>query len=206
MQDEFKNEETKVAETDVASDEATVAYKYNDDGIPPCKEEDDRIASLESVISELEAKLSVALSERDKETDKLKDVNGMYARLQSDFDNYRKRTAEQLKHTREDGIADAMTQIIPVLDVINQALKMITDEKVAEGVRMIDRQICGVLGGFGVSEIAALGKLFDPELHNAILRTKAEKESDVGTVIEVFQKGYAMGERILRHSVVKVAQ
>lgn len=205
MQDESNNEELKVAETEVASDDATVSYKYGDDGVPACGD-DERIASLESEISELESKLSAALSDKDKETDKLKDVNGMYIRLQSDFDNYRKRTAEQLKHTKEDGIADAMTQVIPVLDVIHQALKMITDEKVAEGVRMIDRQLAGVLGGFGVREIAALGKPFDPEIHNAILQVKAEKDSDRGTVIEVFQKGYAMGDRILRHSVVKVAQ
>ena len=71
---------------------------------------------------------------------------------------------------------------------------------------MIERQLCDVLAGFGVTEIPALGKPFDPELHNAILQVEAEKPEAAGKVIEVFQKGYAMGDRILRHSVVKVAR
>ena len=170
------------------------------------EEGDPQIAALEREIAELESKLSAAVSDKEKESGKVRDFNTMYVRLQSDFDNYRKRTNEQLKKAKDDGVADAMTKVIPALDVIGQALQMITDEKVAEGVRMIERQLCDVLAGFGVTEIPALGKPFDPELHNAILQVEAEKPEAAGKVIEVFQKGYAMGDRILRHSVVKVAR
>lgn len=166
----------------------------------------EKIAELSAEITDLENRLSAALADKDRETARAKDINGMYVRLQADFDNYRKRTNEQLKKAKGDGIADAMTKVILALDVIGQALQMITDEKVAEGVRMIERQLCDVLAGFGVTEIPALGKPFDPELHNAILQVEAEKPEAAGKVIEVFQKGYAMGDRILRHSVVKVAR
>lgn len=162
--------------------------------------------ALEREIAALETQLAEAIADREKESDRAKNINGMYARLQADFDNYRKRTNDQLGKAKEDGVAEAMTKIIPTLDVIGQALQMIGDEKVAEGVQMIERQLLGVLGAFGVTEIPALGKEFDPELHNAILQVKADKPDAEGRVIEVFQKGYRMGDRILRHSVVKVAR
>ena len=164
-----------------------------------------RIEELENEIAELEEELDALTAEKENENAKLKDINGMYVRLQSDFDNYRKRTNEQLKKTKDEGVAEAITKILPVLDVINQALQMITDDKVAEGVRMIERQLLNAMTTLGVSEIPALGKDFNPDLHNAMLQVKAEKKEDEGKIMEVFQKGYQMGERILRHSVVKVA-
>ena len=165
-----------------------------------------QIAALEREIAELESKLSAAVSDKEKESGKVRDFNTMYVRLQSDFDNYRKRTAEQLGRAKNDGIAEAIIKMIPVLDVMTQALRMITDEKVAEGVSMINRQVLEAFNAFGVTEIPALGKPFDPELHNAVMQVPAARPEDEGMVMEVLQKGYRMGDRILRHSVVKVAR
>lgn len=168
--------------------------------------DNEKIDNLVQEIAELEAKLSEAVADKERECGKAKDINTMYLRLQADFDNYRKRTDDRLGKVKDDGIAEAMIGVIPTLDVIGQALQMITDDKIAEGVQMINRQLLGVLTSFGVSEIPALGKEFDPELHNAILQVPADKPDSAGRVIEVFQKGYRMGDRILRHSVVKVAR
>ncbi len=170
------------------------------------EEGDPQIAALEREIAELESKLSAAVSDKEKESGKVRDFNTMYVRLQSDFDNYRKRTAEQLGRAKNDGIAEAIIKMIPVLDVMTQALRMITDEKVAEGVSMINRQVLEAFNAFGVTEIPALGKPFDPELHNAVMQVPAARPEDEGMVMEVLQKGYRMGDRILRHSVVKVAR
>lgn len=199
------DEELKKTDTDVCDDcdcecEACESCEANNNI------EQSKTDALEREIEELEAKLSSAIADKEREFGRANDVNTMYLRLQADFDNYRKRTADQLSKTKEDGIAEAMTKVIPTLDVIGRALSMITDEKVAEGVQMIERQLLGVLTEFGVSEIPSLGKEFDPELHNAILQVKADKPDTEGRVIEVFQKGYSMGDRILRHSVVKVAR
>ena len=169
-------------------------------------EGDPQIAALEREIAELESKLSAAVSDKEKESGKVRDFNTMYVRLQSDFDNYRKRTAEQLGRAKNDGIAEAIIKMIPVLDVMTQALRMITDEKVAEGVSMINRQVLEAFNAFGVTEIPALGKPFDPELLNAVMQVPAARPEDEGMVMEVLQKGYRMGDRILRHSVVKVAR
>ena len=169
-------------------------------------EGDPQIAALEREIAELESKLSAAVSDKEKESGKVRDFNTMSVRPQSDFDNYRKRTAEQLGRAKNDGIAEAIIKMIPVLDVMTQALRMITDEKVAEGVSMINRQVLEAFNAFGVTEIPALGKPFDPELHNAVMQVPAARPEDEGMVMEVLQKGYRMGDRILRHSVVKVAR
>ena len=126
--------------------------------------------------------------------------------MQADIDNYRKRNAELNKKQKEDGMVAVIEKVIPVLDVLKQAISMITDEKVAEGVKMIYRQITEMLSNFGVSEIPALGEQFDPNLHNAIMQVKVKDPDKVNMVVEVFQKGYRMGERIIRHSVVKVAK
>ena len=171
-----------------------------------CSAPETETVSFTDRIAELEEKLKKAESELEKNFSKAKDINTMYVRLQADFENYKKRTSEQIKNMRGEGIAEAMVKIIPIADVIGNALKMITDEKVAEGVNMINRQLNETLEAFGVEEIQALGKPFDPALHNAILRVPSDDPEMSGNVIEVFQKGYKMGDKILRHSVVKVAE
>ena len=195
MKKEKTNESENLEEDDLPETTATESA-----------EGDPQIAALEREIAELESKLSAAVSDKEKESGKVRDFNTMYVRLQSDFDNYRKRTAEQLGRAKNDGIAEAIIKMIPVLDVMTQALRMITDEKVAEGVSMINRQVLEAFNAFGVTEIPALGKPFDPELHNAVMQVPAARPEDEGMVMEVFQKGYRMGDRILRHSVVKVAR
>lgn len=165
-----------------------------------------RIEALNAEIEELQSRLAEEIVEKNRLSAKLKDINTVYVRLQSDFDNYRKRTTEQIKTTKSEGVSDVIAKTVPILDVINQALQMITDEKVVEGVQMINRQLLDVLAGFGVTEIPALGKPFDPELHNAILQVQVDNPDLDGQVIEVFQKGYRMGDKIIRHSVVKVAR
>ena len=125
--------------------------------------------------------------------------------MQADFDNYRKRVNENNKKLKEDGVCVVLEKLIPELDVLKQAIQSITDERVAEGVKMIYRQILDILTAFGVEEIPALGMQFDPNLHNAVMNVKTTDPSKLNMVVEVFNKGYKLGDRILRHSVVKVA-
>lgn len=189
---------------DIKESEAQADEKEQLDGEQPDVSDTEKETSAD--IEKLNAQLAEALSENNRINSRLMDINTVYVRLQSDFDNYRKRMTEQVKNAKSEGAAEVIAKIIPVLDVINQALQMITDEKVAEGVQMINRQILDLLANFGVTEIPALGKPFDPEIHNAILQVNVENQDLDGQVIEVFQKGYRMGDKIIRHSVVKVAR
>ncbi|MDE6398367.1 MAG: nucleotide exchange factor GrpE [Clostridiales bacterium] len=170
--------------------------------VQPTQPEQDVKAQLALYAQQLTVAQAVAVKEKNRSEELANLVN----RMQADFDNYRKRNAELNKKQKEDGIVAVIEKLVPVLDVMKQAISMITDEKVAEGVKMIYRQINEMLASFGVTEIPALGEQFDPNLHNAIMQVKVKDADKVNMVVEVFQKGYRMGDRIIRHSVVKVAK
>lgn len=157
-------------------------------------------------VNGLAQQLQIAQTVATKEKSRSEELSNLVVRMQADFDNYRKRNNEQMKHNKEDGIVDVVEKLLPVLDNMKRAILMIQDEKVAEGVKMIYRQIVEVMGAFGITEIPALGEQFDPNLHNAIMQVKVKDADKVNMVVEVFQKGYRMGDRIIRHSVVKVAK
>ncbi|MBQ4049862.1 MAG: nucleotide exchange factor GrpE [Clostridia bacterium] len=127
-------------------------------------------------------------------------------RLQAEFDNYRKRTNETNKRVKEDGNAEVLMGLIPVLDSFAQAEKMIEDPKTLDGIAIIKRQIDDLLSRFNVKKIDALGCEFDPNFHNAIMQMDVKEEEKKNTVVEVYQEGYTLGGRVLRHSVVIVGK
>ena len=89
---------------------------------------------------------------------------------------------------------------------MERAITLIKDKSTLDGLKLVFRQFNDVLGSLDVSEIPALGEPFDPNVHYAVAGESVKKREQVNTVIEVFQKGYRMGERILRHSMVKVGK
>ena len=157
-------------------------------------------------VNGLAQQLQIAQTVATKEKSRSEELSNLVVRMQADFDNYRKRNNEQMKHNKEDGIVDVVEKLLPVLDNMKRAILMIQDEKVAEGVKMIYRQIVEVMGAFGITEIPARGEQFDPNLHNAVQQVKVKDSSKVNMVVEVLQKGYRMGDRVIRHSVVTVAK
>ena len=166
----------------------------------------DKFEAMQAQLANLNQQFSIAQAIATKEKSRSEELANLVNRMQADFDNYRKRTNDGNKRVKEDGICEVIEKLLPVLDVLKQAIMMITDEKVAEGVKMIYRQITELLGQFGVTEIPALGLPFDPAVHNAIMQVKVKDADKVGLVVEVFNKGYRMGERLLRPSIVKVAK
>lgn len=125
-------------------------------------------------------------------------------RIQADFDNYRKRNNESVKQARAEGNNEVILNLLPVVDAVDIALKVIPDEKSREGVGLILRQIQALFGRYGVKEIEAEGQMFDPELHNAVMQEEDPENS--GKIIEVLQKGYTREGKVLRHAMVKVAK
>jgi len=127
-------------------------------------------------------------------------------RIQADFDNYRRRTREAVAEARVDGIVEAVSQLLPVMDNLLRALAAQEGEGLHAGVEMIVRQFVELLGKMGVEEIPAKGEVFDPNVHNAVMTIPAPEGEDAGKVAEVFQAGYRMGNRIVRHSIVQVTE
>lgn len=147
-------------------------------------------------------------SEIDKE---LSELNERYVRLAAEYDNYRKRTQRERDALYSDAVAEITKEWLPVVDNIERAMCFSdeqspeTVQKVAEGVRLIHRQIQEVFAKFGIEEIECpIGECFDPNIHEAVLHTEDSEFGD-HCVVQVFQKGYRTSDRIIRHSVVKVA-
>ena len=161
--------------------------------------------AMQNQLQTVTQQLSIAQAIAVKEKARSEELSNLVNRMQADFDNYRKRMNENNKKLKEDGMCAVLEKIIPELDVLKQAIQTITDEKIAEGVKMIYRRIVDVLTSFGVEEIPALGQQFDPNLHNAVMQTKTNDPTKVNMIVEVYNKGYRLGDRILRHSVVRVA-
>ncbi len=162
-------------------------------------------AAVETVdVEKLVAELAVLKKEAEAEKARAAEMTDSARRLQAEFDNYRKRMNDNSRKVREDATAEVLVKVVPVLDTIAQALNMIDDEKVAGGVKMIGDEITKLLGSYGVVEIEAEGKEFDPKLHEAIMQMPAETEEQKDTVKQVFQKGYKMGDKVIRPARVIV--
>lgn len=149
--------------------------------------------------------LAAAKSAAEKQAARAEEMTMAAQRLQADFDNFRKRNADSLGRAVTDGESNVILKLLPALDAFEQALAMIADPAVAEGVDMIRRKIAETLAGFDVEQIVSLGEEFDPEYHNALTRVDVEDEAMSGRVVEVLQQGYRRGDKILRHALVKVA-
>ena len=133
-----------------------------------------------------------------------------FVRLQADFANYKKRTASEKLQISEVVKMDVLSRILPVIDNFERALKAPTDavsddvHSFIEGYEMIYKQLMAVLEKEGVTKIEAVGKPFDPNYHQAVMRVPSD-EYDDDIVVEVLQEGYLLGEKTLRPAMVKVA-
>ena len=157
----------------------------------------------EDVTAELIERLNDLKKKSEEESKRADDMTAVATRLRADFDNYRKRTNESIAKERDAGRVEVLEKIIPMLDVVEQAISMIKDESVKSGVVMIREQIGALLKAFGVEEVDASGE-FDPKVHEAIMRLPCEKPEQAGTVQSVFQKGYTIGGRLIRPARVVV--
>ena len=154
-----------------------------------------------------------AVAEEDDEaarlTKELAEQRDKYLRLMAEYDNYQKRSQREKAARYADAVIDAAEQILPIGDNLERALAVeVTSEdaiKFKEGIKMVMKQFNDSLDKLGIAPIKAEGERFDPNLHNAVMHIEDESIDD-NTVVEEFMKGYIYkGERVVRHSMVKVA-
>lgn len=128
---------------------------------------------------------------------------GLARQIQADFDNYRKRTQEQMENVRTDGKVEALNVFLPVIDVLEKALKMVTDEKSNEGLQMVLNSLNESMKNMGVERMELKGKPFAPETAMAIASLNDNSMED-GIVIEEVTSGYKLKNRIIRYAQVVV--
>ena len=143
----------------------------------------------------------------DDECDCQNEEAGQYLalaqRLQADFDNYRKRVAEQLDWQREEGKKSVIEVFLPCLDTFKEAKKTITDENVLAGVNMIENKILDALKNLKVERIESVGHKYDHNLHEVIAVVHNENEED-DIILDEFQAGYMFNGKVIRYSKVIV--
>lgn len=194
----MEKEETLVKD----ASEAEETVKADETVVSDAGEETAEVETVD--VDKLNAELASLRKQAEAEKNKAAEMTDSARRIQAEFDNYRRRMNDNSRRVRDDATAEVLVKIVPVLDTIAQALKMIDDEKVAGGVKMIGDEITKLLGSYGVTEIEAEGKEFDPKLHEAVMQMPAETEEQKDTVKEVFQKGYKMGDKVIRPARVIV--
>ena len=156
--------------------------------------------SEEKKIGENE-QLKGELQEKAKKIDELTDT---LKRLQAEFENYKKWNAREKAEFAKYANADLISQLLPVLDSFEIALKNTNDkEKFVEGIKIIYAQFHSILEAEGLRPIKATGEKFDPYKHEVLMKEESDKPDDA--ILEEFQKGYMLNDKILRHSKVKVS-
>ena len=128
-----------------------------------------------------------------------------YLRLAAEFDNFRKRTAKEKEQLYLSGRCDAVEKLLPVYDNLERALNQPTEDTAYQkGVEMTLTQLVTILNGLGVEIFGQVGDAFDPAIHNAIVHTEDDTVEE-STITQVFQKGFRIGEKIVRFAMVQVA-
>ena len=199
QQEQQPAEEPKTAEQaapEAAAEQAAPAPEEKD----PKEGKKDGWFKKNRDLEAVKAKLEAAQQEAAQTKDKL-------LRMAAEYDNYRKRSTREADQKFNDGISFAVNQIIPILDTLEMAANApTTDENYKKGVTMTLDKAAKALEVLHVEEIEALGKAFDPNIMNAVQQVPAEEGQESGTVVTVYQKGYKLGDKIVRHATVVVAE
>lgn len=128
-----------------------------------------------------------------------------HLRVAAEFDNFRKRTVKEKEASYGNGKADAVAKILPVYDNLERALNQETsDAAYKKGVEMTMNELVKILSGLGVEIFGEIGDAFDPNLHNAVMHIDSEELAE-NVIAQVFQKGFKIGDKIVRFAMVQVA-
>ncbi len=159
----------------------------------------------EEVVEEPVVEETVEETPENEFEQKYNDINEKYMRTLAEYDNYRKRTIKERETIYPEAKATVVEKFLPLIDNFSRALES-AEQKDAfyEGIVMLKKQFDDVFTALGVEEIVAVGETFNPELHNAVMHVDDEEQGE-NVIVEEFQKGYKIGDRVIRHSMVKVA-
>ena len=165
------------------------------------KREDKQLREENRKLTAKNKELGDSLEKAQKEHDELQDK---YLRVCAEYDNFRKRTQKERDGIFTDAYSDALKEILPIFDNLERAALYTEPDKLTEGLELIFKSAKDMLSKLGVEEFGAVGEKFDPTIHNAVMHIDDESVGEE-EIIEVFQKGYKRGDKIIRHAMVKVA-
>ncbi|MFR7474981.1 nucleotide exchange factor GrpE [Frisingicoccus sp.] len=146
---------------------------------------------------------------KDKKDEKIAELNDRLIRQMAEFDNFRKRTEKEKQQMYSVGAADVIEKLLPVVDNFERGLAAMTEEEkntsFAQGIELVYKQLMTALEGMGVTVIEAVGVEFNPDFHNAVMQAPSE-EYESGIITQELQRGYLYKDKVVRHSMVMVAE
>ena len=220
-----KSEEIKIETPDSAADEAKAEEEIPVESAEeiPVEDAEDTVTETEEEVSEAKAEDAEAeepeenkedekasmFGRKKKEIEKCKaqidELTDKLKRNMAEFENFRKRTEKEKSSMYIIGARDIVEKILPIVDSFERGLAQAQEgDPFADGMKLVYKQLMTALEDLGVAPIEAVGKEFDPNLHNAVMHVEDEN-AGTNEVVEVFQKGYTYKDFVVRHSMVKVA-
>ena len=153
-------------------------------------------------------KLKSKVAALEKEIEELKkqneELNDKYLRVMAEYQNFRVRSQKEKDGVYSDAVSDTVKELLSLFDNLERASQYTEGDKVAEGLAMILKTVPDVLAKLKVESFGEAGETFGPELHNAVMHEENEEKGE-SEIVEVFQKGYKIGDKIIRYAMVKVA-
>ena len=189
----FMNNEEKEQQTEEIKDETI------------CEEEK---TETQQNVDDVSAENNTEETEAEKLKTDLENLNNQYIRLAADFDNYRKRQAQEREALLKYGAQECLKKVIEVADNFDRAIQTVENidniDKMKETFFILNKQLTDSLAKLGVEQIKSVGEKFDPNLHEAVMQTPTEEYPEE-TIIAEMQKGYKLGDKVLRPAMVNVA-
>ena len=182
MQEEIKNPETV--------EETVEAEQMSKKDKKKCKKHESEISELKETVIAKEKEIA--------------ELNDKYLRLYAEYDNFRRRSAKERENSYSDAKSDTLKNILTILDNMERATAFSEADKILEGMNLILKSFNEIFTKMDVKEIEALGKTFDPNIHYAVMHVEDESYGE-SEVVEVLQKGYICGDKVIRYAMVKVA-
>ena len=204
---EEENKEAEVASEEIKeeTEETTEAKPEEAEEKPKAKKSSKKTDNSKKSTKKQEAPKEEETEKKPSAEQQVKEANDKYLRLMAEYDNYRKRSQKEREALYGDIKADVLNKFLPVYDNLVRALDQPTeDEAYRKGVEMIMAQFNKTMENLGVTEIESVGQPFDPNLHNAVMHIENE-ELPENSLAAVFQKGFKIGDKVVRFAMVQVA-
>ncbi len=152
-------------------------------------------------------KETITLTQEDYDNIKLQVADALndYKDLERDFENYRSRLKDEVEKAKFEGVADAVKTILPALDSFKKARKIVQDKATLSGINLIEKNVLSALKSLGIQKIECVGKVLDPNFHNAVMMMQKQGVKS-GIVIEEIEAGYMLKDRVIKYSQVIVAK
>jgi molecular chaperone GrpE len=199
--DRNKGDENKTMAEEI--NEQEIIEEQSEENLTEIKEENNSENNIEN-----NAEPETAESEADKLKKDFENLNNQYLRLAADFENYRKRQAQERAALLQYGAEECMKKVLEVVDNFDRAVGMVDKidnlDKMKETFFILNKQLMDSLGKLGLEQIKCVGEKFDPTLHEAVMQTQTEEYPEE-TIINELQKGYKLGDKVIRPAMVSVA-